>query len=784
LAARPLWAGRQFFLEFDNSTMTISKCFIVALAMFLSSVTTTPLLADTEIWKDPSQLTDARVHDLLQRLSLEEKVSQILANPPAIPRLGIPAYSHRNECLHGIVSGAGTVFPQAIGMAATWDVPLIHDEADVISTEARAKHNDYVSKHGGNSGEQNGLNFYSPNINIFRDPRWGRGQETYGEDPFLTSQFGVAFIRGLQGDDPKYIKVMACAKHFAVHSGPESERHRFDARPSEHDLHETYLPAFEAAVREGHVGTVMGAYSSLNGTPDCADPFLLNDLLRKQWGFDGLVFSDGGAIGDIWVAHKYVPTPEEAAADAVKAGCDVSSGGMGQALPATSSSKLQKPAGANDGLKAGRAFSYLVSAVQKGLITEDQINTAVARELLLRFRLGMFDPPSMVPWSTLGVDQIDTPGHGALALKVAQESIVLLKNDGLLPLNREKIKRIAVVGPNADSASMLIGNYTGKPSQSVTILNGIKEIAGPNVEVTYVPGCPLALKNDHSNEQAPAATVEAVAATSDADVVIYVGGLAASLEKEEGRVPYEGFDDGDRTRIELPTIQEDLLKSLYASGKPVVFINCSGSAIAMPWEADHLPAILQAWYPGEEGGQAVAQVLFGDVNPAGRLPVTFYAATDDLPPFADYSMTNRTYRYFPGKPLFAFGHGLSFTKFDYADVTTNSTTFGTGDTIHLTATIKNSGAHDGDEVTQIYVASNHPASLDPRLSLCAFARFHLAAGESRQISLDIPVSRFRHWVDQQQRYSVDPGDYQLLIGSASDDVRLRKLVSIAQPIVH
>jgi beta-glucosidase len=779
--------------------MSILKTLLFVSAAFLPWTIAGPLRADdssvpkaaaAEAWRDPAQPTDARVHDLLQRMSLEEKVSQILANPPAIPRLGIPAYSHRNECLHGIVSGRGTVFPQAIGMAATWDAPLIHEVADVISTEARAQHNDYVKNHRGDSGEQNGLNFYSPNINIFRDPRWGRGQETYGEDPFLTSQCGIAFIRGLQGDDPKYIKVMACAKHFAVHSGPESQRHRFDATPSQIDLHETYLPAFEAVVRQAHVGTVMGAYSALNGTPDCADPFLLTDLLRKQWGFDGVVFSDGGAIGDVWVAHKYVPTPEEAAAAAVKAGCDVSSGGMGQVPSATAPSvstssasapgaaKSQKPPAVNDGLRAGRAYSYLVQAVQKGLISENEIDTSVSRELRLRFRLGMFDPPSLVPWSTLGVAEIDTPEHRACALKVAQESMVLLKNDGTLPLNRLKTRRILVVGPNANSASMLIGNYTGKPSRSVTILDGIKEIAGPNVEVTYVPGCPLARKNDHSNDQSPAATAQAVEAAGNADAVIFVGGLAASLEKEEGRVPYEGFDDGDRTRIELPNIQEKLLKALYATGKPVVFVNCSGSAIAMPWEAGHLSAILQAWYPGEEGGRAVAQVLFGDANPAGRLPVTFYASTNDLPPFADYSMANRTYRYFTGKPLFAFGHGLSYTKFDYVNAVTNQDSFGPGDTIHLGLTIKNSGDRDGDEVAQVYCASTRGASSAPKLSLCAFARVHLSAGTATQIILDIPVDRFRHWDEQHGQFIVDAASHELQIGGASDDIRLKKLVRV------
>ena len=589
------------------------------------AATTVPVVNGPEIWKDPTQSPEARAKDLVSRMSLEEKASQMLANPLAIPRLGIPAYSHRNECLHGVANGVATVFPQAIGMAATWDTPLIHDEADAISTEGRAKHNDYVAQHDGNTGEHFGVNFYSPNINIFRDPRWGRGQETYGEDPFLTAQFGVAFIRGIQGDDPQHPKAIACAKHFAVHSGPERERHVFNAGPPERDLYETYLPAFEAAVREGHVGSAMGAYSSLYGIPCCADSFLLTDLLRKTWGFDGVVFSDGGAIGDIWAVHQYVPTPEEAAAQAVMAGCDVSSGGQSQ--PAR---RNLGPGHANDGIKGGLGFSVLPAAVQKGLIDENQVNTAVTRELTMRFRLGLFNPPDKDPYSKISIDEVDTDQHRALSLKVAQESIVLLKNDGLLPLDRAKIKHIAVIGPNSDSAKMQNGNYSGRLGESTTILQGIQQLAGKDVEVTHVEGCPLALLDDGSNAPLVDATANAVAAAKAADVVIFVGGIDATLEKEEGGPkdpPHDGFIRGDRTRIELPPVQEDLIKALAATGKPIVLVNCSGSPMAIPWEAEHLPAIVQAWYPGEEGGQAVAQVLFGDVNPAGRLPVTFYAST-------------------------------------------------------------------------------------------------------------------------------------------------------------
>ena len=725
-----------------------------------------PVVTGPEIWKDPTQPLAARVQDLMSRLTLEEKASQLMANPPAIPRLGIPAYSHRNECLHGLAgAGIATVFPQAVGMAATWDSTLIRDEADVIATEARAKHNDYVAKHGGNTGEHFGLNFYAPNINIVRDPHWGRGQETYGEDPFLTAQFAVAFIRGLQGDDPKYIKALACAKHFAVHDGPESERHRFDARPPERDLYETYLPAFEAAVREGHVGSVMGAYSALYGVPDCANHFLLTDLLRERWGFHGVVFSDGGAVGDIWAEHKYVATPEEAAAAAVQAGCDVSSGGMGPL-------RASDVGHANAGIKGGRAFSVLPAAVAKGLISEKEIDTAVRRELTARFRLGLFDPPSMVPWSKIGIDQNNTPAHRALALKIAEESIVLLKNDGLLPLNRAKLKCIAVIGPNADSVRMLYGNYDGTASDPVTILDGIRQIAGTNIVVTYTQGCPLALKNDNSNKPTAEMIARAVAMVKSADVVLFVGGIDSTLEREEGKESCQGFYDGDRTRIELPPPQENLLKALQATGKPVVFVNCSGSAMAIPWEAEHLPAMVQAWYPGEEGGIAVAEVLFGDVNPAGRLPITFYRSTADLPPFDDYSMSNRTYRYFNGKPLFAFGHGLSFTKFSYKKFSLNDFTVKPNGTVEISFDLKNSGKRDGDEVAQVYFRHINSTVPQPKLALCGFERIHLAKGESTAVTMEIPAERFRYWDTTLKRYVVEPGKYELLVGAALDDIRL------------
>jgi beta-glucosidase len=710
---------------------------------------------EPEIWRDASQPMDVRIHDLVCRMSLKEKVSQLNCDAPAIPRLGIPAYSYRNECLHGVATHEAytTDFPQAIGMAATWDTPLIHAEADAIATEARATHNSYIAKHHGNSAIHIGLNFYTPNINIFRDPRWGRGQETYGEDPFLTAQMAVAFIQGLQGNNPKYFKAIACAKHFAVHSGPEPERHFFDAKPSERDLYETYLPAFEAAVREGHVDSVMGAYSALYGVPDCANHFLLTDLLRKQWGFDGFVVSDGGAIADINNHHKYVPTAEEAAAVAVKAGCDMCSGG-------------------------GTEYDALIPATQAGLISETQIDAAISRSLEARFRLGMFDPPSLVPWSKIGMDQNNTPEHAALALKVAQESIVLLKNNGLLPLDQVKIKRIAVIGTNANSARMLLGNYQGKPSRTITILDGIKALAGTNIQVVYETGCPLALMK---NEKDPGANnwQKAITAATAADVVIYVGGISPQLEGEEMKVNYYGFNGGDRTRIELPDVQTEFLKALQATGKPVVFVNCSGSAMAMPWVVKHLPAIVQAWYPGEEGGRAVAEVLFGEVNPAGRLPITFYRSTKDLPPFDDYSMSNRTYRYFGGTPEFAFGHGLSYTKFDYHGGELNQKNFTPQDTVKVSFTVKNSGARDGDEVAQLYFRHIHSAVPQPKLALCGFTRIHLSRGQATRTTIVVPAEYFRYWDTKQKQYVVDPGNYELLVGAASDDIRLKLPFTIA-----
>jgi beta-glucosidase len=703
-----------------------------------------PDVKDPPIYQDPSRPVDQRIDDLLRRMSLREKLGQMLNTAAAIPRLGVPAYDYWNECLHGVGrADLATSFPQAIGMAAMWDPTLLHGIADAIATEARAKHHDAVRR--GNAARYFGLTFWTPNINLFRDPRWGRGQETYGEDPFLTSRLAVAFITGLQGDDPHYVKALACAKHFAVHSGPEPTRHIFNAVPTEQDFYDSYLPHFEAAVREARVGAVMSAYNRIYGDSATASPLLLTELLRKQWGFQGHVVSDCDAVSDIWATHRIVATPEEAAARAVKAGCD---------------------------LNCGNQYYALSRALKKELLTNRDIDQALHHILTARFRLGMFDPDSQVPYARIPMSEVDSPAHAALALKSAEESIVLLKNTGVLPLERNRVKRLAVIGANADVVPMLLGNYNGTPSHPVTILQGIKAVAGPGIEVVAAAGCPLALKKGESPTAPPPEFTAAVELARTADVVIFVGGIDPKLEGEEMQVDYDGFKGGDRTRIELPAVQTALLTALQSTGRPVVFVNCSGSAMAMPWEADHLSAIVQAWYPGQAGGTALARILFGDGNPSGRLPVTFYRSTDDLPPFEEYSMSNRTYRFFTGKPLFAFGHGLSYTQFQYGPVTLASERVATDGTVTVGVKVTNTGERDGDEVVQVYFRKLGPVDPKlPRQRLCGFQRVTLPKGQGASVKVEIPASALRHWDSRQKSYVVEPGDYLMEVGASSADIR-------------
>ena len=711
-----------------------------------------PDIKEPAIYSDPAQPRERRIDDLIRRMSLREKIGQMVNDASAIDRLGVPAYDYWNECLHGVArAGTATVFPQAIGLAAIWDAPRLHEIAGAIATEARAKYHDAIRQ--GNHGRYYGLTFWTPNINLFRDPRWGRGQETYGEDPFLTARLGVAFITGLQGDDPHYVKALACAKHFAVHSGPEPLRHKFDAVPTDRDFYDSYLPQFEAAVREGHVSAVMGSYNRVYGEAACSSQLLLTELLRRRWGFDGHVVSDCAAIYDIWANHKIVATPEEASARAVKAGCDLECGGQ---------------------------YYTLARAVAKGLLTEQDIDQALRRIFDSRFRLGMFDPDEKVPYAKIPMSEVDSPEHAALALQAARDSLVLLKNTGVLPLDRTKVRHLAVIGANADSVPMLLGNYNGLPSRPVTILKGLRTAAAKSgIEITYARGCPLVLKSGETFGVESAEFQQVLDAVRAADAIVYVGGINAQLEGEEMKVDYDGFRGGDRTRIELPAVQTALLKVLHATGKPVVFVNCSGSAIAMPWEAENLAAIVQAWYPGQSGGTACADLLFGDYNPSGRLPITFYRATEDLPPFEDYHMANRTHRFFTGKTLFPFGHGLSYTQFRYDQVRLARTELGTDDTVRMSLDLANAGARDGDEVVQVYarlLGANDP--LLPRQTLCAFQRVTVPKGQRVTVDLVVPTSTLRHWDPSSQGYTIEPGTYELQIGASSEDIRATALVRI------
>ncbi|HWT03017.1 MAG TPA: glycoside hydrolase family 3 C-terminal domain-containing protein [Pyrinomonadaceae bacterium] len=830
----------------------------------------TKLSASSPDYLNPKLPVERRVNDLVSRMTLEEKVAQMMNKAPAIERLNVPAYDWWNEALHGVgYAGHATVFPQSIGLAATWNPALMHTVATAISDEARAKYNDAVRRDF--RKRFYGLTFWSPNINIFRDPRWGRGQETYGEDPYLTSLLGVAFVKGMQGDDPRYFKVISTPKHYAVHSGPEPERHVFDAKATEKDMRETYLPAFRAAIVEGKAHSVMCAYNSLNGEPVCASKRMMTDILRDEWGFKGYVVSDCDAVADIYKNHKFTKTEEEGVAVAVKAGTD---------------------------LTCGYEYRALIPAVKQGLITEAEIDTAVKRLFEARFRLGMFDPPEAVPYSKIPFSANDSAAHRELARKAARESIVLLKNDNnLLPLSREKVKTVAVIGPNADLLESLVGNYNGVPSAWTTPLEGIRSkllgAGGRDAKVTYalgttltgealvpVPanvlrelrgeffdnkelqGKPVATRVDEqlnfnwfTNAPVPqlptdnfsarwagklvpatsgtyelgaraddavrvflddqllvenwrdgsARTVtkpvaleagreyrlrveyyeryangelrlvwgppnlaqslreEAIAEAKEADVVVMALGLSPQLEGEEMDVKTEGFRGGDRTRLELPKAQEELLKAVHATGKPVVLVLLSGSALAVNWADENVPAILQAWYPGEEGGAAIADVLFGDYNPAGRLPVTFYKSADDLPPFTDYRLDGKTYRYFKGQPLYPFGHGLSYTRFEYADLKLSAKQVKPTESVRISVDVQNAGGREGDEVVQLYLTDVVASAAVPLRSLRGVQRIHLRPGEHRRVTFTLAPADLA-LIDERGRRVVEPGEFRVSVG--------------------
>jgi beta-glucosidase len=834
-------------------------------------------------YQDAKLPVEQRVKDLVSRMTLEEKVSQLGHTAAAIPRLGVPAYNWWNEGLHGVArAGTATVFPQAIGLAATFDVPLMHDVADVISTEFRAKYYATVHPDGG-ADWYRGLTVWSPNINIFRDPRWGRGQETYGEDPFLTARMGVAFVTGLQGNDPKYLKTVATPKHFAVHSGPESTRHTVDVQASRHDMEDTYFPAFRAAVIQGKAESVMCAYNSLNGQPACANPTLLEEHLRRDWGFHGYVVSDCGAVADIFGGHHFSANGEEGVSAAIKAGMDLICGDY------------------RNGMSTERAA--LIGAVQHGLLPEADVDRSLDRLFGARFRLGLFDPPAMVPYSNVKASENDSDAHRQLALRVAQEAIVLLKNkDNFLPLKNAPAT-IAVIGPNANDLDALEGNYNGTPSKPVTILDGIRA-RFPQSKVVYVEGTglvgpvtkavpasalcvdascsehglkgeyfanmklegqPTLTRTDSSvdfawgdtgmsrellknysarwtgalvppvtcdyligftgqdgyrvwvdndlvtedwNIHHPASTLtkkihlekdhpyavkieyfqdvrsaearfiwslpdqgglEAVEAAGKADLVVVAMGLSARIEGEEMKVDADGFAGGDRTKIDLPAPQEQLLERVFAVGKPTVLVLMNGSALAVNWADQNVPAILEAWYPGQEGGTAVAGAIAGDFSPAGRLPITFYKSVEQLPAFEDYSMAKRTYRYFGGEPLYPFGYGLSFTSFSYKNPRVDHAKLNAGQAATVSVEVANTGAMPGDEVVQLYLA--HPGVDGTALrALKGFQRVHLDRGEKKTVSFSLS-DRELSIVDAEGKRQLVRGDVQIWVGGGQPVAR-------------
>ncbi|MGB6648526.1 MAG: glycoside hydrolase family 3 C-terminal domain-containing protein [Bacteroidota bacterium] len=830
-------------------------------------------------YQNPDLPLEQRVNDLVSRMTLEEKVSQTLDEAPAVTRLGVPAYNWWNEALHGVArAGRATVFPQAIGLAATWDTDLMLRVATVISDEARAKHHESVRQ--GRRGIYEGLTFWSPNINIFRDPRWGRGMETYGEDPYLTGRLGVEFVKGLQGDDPRYLKTVATPKHYAVHSGPEPDRHSFDAVVGERDLRETYLPAFRATILEADAQSVMCAYNRFRGKPCCGSDELLQKILREEWGFSGYLVSDCGAVKDIYKGHKTVGTGPEAAAVALKSGTD---------------------------LNCGDTYNCLVKAVEQGLVSEEEIDVSVKRLFRARFMLGMFDPPERVQYANIPYDINDSEPHGELTLQAARKSIVLLKNDGgLLPLSKDP-GIVAVIGPNADDEEVLLGNYNGVPSAPVTPLEGIRRKLSSGVEVSsgaeviYARGCDLAemtptpeiipqsalspdqeggnaggLRAEYFNnnefegkpfivrtdaavefnwweepplarmkpdgfsvrwtgvlippvsglysigarafggarlyledsllvefsdrhhtqarlkemelkagtrcrvrleywDRRPDAMVELVWATPDAglreealsaakaaDLVIMVMGLSPRIEGEEMPVSIPGFTGGDRTDIRLPDRQEALIREVAGLGKPVVLVLLNGSALAVNWAAENVPAIVEAWYPGQAAGTALADVLFGDYNPAGRLPVTFYKSVEQLPPFVEYAMKERTYRYFTGDPLFPFGHGLSYTTFQYSDLQIPAQVE-SGDNVVVKVRVKNSGGMAGEEVVQLYVTDLEASAPVSIRSLQGFDRVYLEPGEEKTVSFTL-IPRQISIIDNDFKRVLEPGFFQVSVG--------------------
>lgn len=691
-------------------------------------------------YQDTNLTFEERARDLVSRMTLEERASQLRFDAPPIDHLGVPAYNWWNEALHGVArAGTATTFPQAIGMAAMFDPEMMYTIADIISTEGRAKYN--MSVEEGDRDIYKGLTFWSPNVNIFRDPRWGRGHETYGEDPYLTSELGKQFVKGIQQKNEKgYLKAAACAKHYAVHSGPERLRHEFDAQVSQKDLWETYLPAFEALVTEADVEAVMGAYNRTNGEPCCGSKTLLKDILREKWGFKGHVVSDCWAIRDFHTTHNVTADMEESAALALKNGCDIN---------------------------CGCTYLYLLAAYEKGLVTEEQITEAAVHAMTTRFKLGLFDEDcsyNAIPYEVTACKE-----HLAVAEKAAEESMVLLKNDNILPLKKEELKSIAVIGPNANSRTALMGNYHGTADRYITPLEGIQDYVGENIRVYYAEGCHsykervegLALPDDRISE--------AVAVSKRSDVVILCLGLDETIEGEEQRNAAAISDAGDKRDLLLPESQKKLMDAVTKTGKPVILLLSTGSAMAIQEADRQCRAILQTWYPGGHGGAAIAKILFGDVSPSGKLPVTFYRSTEDLPDFCDYSMENRTYRYFQGEPLYPFGFGLNYGKIVLKEIKIQFESAPANGAV-IFAEVENVGTVDSDEVLQVYIKDLESKNAVRNHSLCAFSRISMRAGEVKEIKLQISPSAFTV-VDENGERKFDSRKFRISVGFSQPDGR-------------
>lgn len=697
-----------------------------------------------ELFANPQKLAAYRAQAavLTAQMTLEEKVSQTLYNAPAIPRLGIPAYNWWNEALHGIArAGTATVFPQAIAMAAAFDEDMMETVGEAVSIEARAKYN--AQSAAGDRDIYKGLTCWAPNVNIFRDPRWGRGHETYGEDPYLTSRLAVRFIQGMQGHDPDHLRTAACAKHFAVHSGPEAVRHSFNAEATPKDLAETYLPAFRACVEEAKVEIVMGAYNRLNGVPCCGDPDLLKKLLRDEWGFDGHVTSDFYAIKDFHDGHGVTKNEEDSAALAMNSGCD---------------------------LDAGRFYKHLADAVRHGKVSMQRLDEAVTNLLATRIRLGILGEPAdnfdAIPYTV-----VDSPDMMQLNRSVALKCPVLLKNNGILPLDPAKKQTIAVIGPNANSRAALVGNYEGTASRYVTVLEGIQDTVGPDTRVLYAQGCHLYKDRTSGLAQADDRISEVKAVCAAADVMIAVVGLDATIEGEEGDAGNE-YGSGDKPNLCLPGLQQHLLETAASFGKPLIVITLAGSALALDWAEEHAAAVVHGAYPGAQGGWALAHLLFGLANFEGRLPVTFYSEHNTLPAFEDYRMQGRTYRFIQEKPLYPFGYGLSYTEFTCRALTADRDVLHPGDSLTLTVSVQNVGSRSGNAAVQVYVRA--PGGT-PNAQLKQIQRVPLKPGRTQQVSLPLPADTF-DWIDTDGTPRRTAGTYRIFVGLSQPDPRSAELL--------